>query len=139
MSSGSLEFLLSLPLCVHTLLNLPSKDGNYPLMEAVEAVRNNRVDCAVLLLASAAGARIMVPVNYFEYHTVTPTSMLHQIIYAQAYLEAGKDDAGGDGDRFPLLANVAIMLRDLLANPKRKYTWAQQVSFRVPPVQNHHW
>ena len=74
---------MSLPLCVHTLLNLPSKDGNYPLMEAVEAVRNNRVDCAVLLLASAAGARIMVPVNYFEYHTVTPTSMLHQIIYCR--------------------------------------------------------
>ena len=40
--------------------------------------------------------------------------MLHEIIYMQAYPEAGKDDAGGDVDRLPLLA---IMLRDLLMNP----------------------
>ena len=105
----SLEFFLSLPLCVHTLLNLPSKEGNYPLWVAVTKYR---VDCAVRLLA--AGARIRVPVNDFKDGTVTPDSMLHEIIYMQAYPEAGKDDAGGDVDRLPLLA---IMLRDLLMNP----------------------
>ena len=57
-----------------TLLNLPSKDGNYPLMQAVT---NNRLVCAVRL--PAAGARIMVPVNHFEDHTAAPTSMLHEI------------------------------------------------------------
>ena len=116
----SLEFFLSLPLCVHTLLNLPSKEGNYPLWVAVTKYR---VDCAVRLLA--AGARIRVPVNDFKDGTVTPDSMLHEIIYMQAYPEAGKDDAGGDVDRLPLLG---IMLPNLLTNPKRKYTWAQQVS-----------
>ena len=115
---SSLEFLLSLLFCVDALLNLPSRDGNYPLMAAVT---NNRVECAARLLA--VGARIMVPVNHFEDHTVTPTSMLHQNIYAQACPEAGRDDAGGD--RLPLLA---IILRDLLTNPKSKYSWAQQVS-----------
>ena len=114
---SSLEFLLRLPFCVHTLLNVPSRDardGNYPLMAAVT---NNRVECAARLLA--AGARIMVPVNHFEDSTVTPTSMMHQIIY---YPDAGRDDAGGD--RLPLLA---MMLWDL-TNPKTKYSWAQQVS-----------
>ena len=116
----SLEFLFILPLCVHTLLNLPSEEGNYPLWVAVT---KNRVECAERLLA--AGARIMVPVNHFENHTATPDPILHEIIYSQACPEAGRVDAGGDGDRLPLLA---IMLRDLLTNPKRKYTWAQQVS-----------
>ena len=31
----SLKILLRVPFCVHMLLNLPSKDGNYPLMAAV--------------------------------------------------------------------------------------------------------
>ena len=43
----SLEFLSSMPLCVHTLLNLPSKEGNYPLWVAVI---KNRVECAERLL-----------------------------------------------------------------------------------------
>ena len=62
--------LTSLPSCVDTLLNLPSKDGNYPLMVAFI---NNRVKCAVCL--QPAVAHIMVPVNHFEDSTVASTSM----------------------------------------------------------------
>ena len=65
----------------------------------------------------------MVLVNHFEDHTVQPTSMLHEIISAQAYPEAGRDDV--KGDRLSLLS---IMLRNLLLNPKSKYSSAQQVS-----------
>ena len=48
---SSLEFLFNLPSCVDTLLNLPAKDGNYPLMVAVT---NNRVECEVRLLAAGS-------------------------------------------------------------------------------------
>ena len=61
----------------------------------------------------AACARIMIPMNHFEDRTVAPTSMLHQIIYTQTYHEDSSDDAR----RLPLFA---IMLRDLLKNPKGK-------------------
>ena len=98
-----------------TLLNLPSKDGNYPLMQAVT---NDRLDCAVLLLH--AGPRIMVPVNHFEDCTVAPTSMLHEIIFSMAYLE---DGSGNAEDRLML----ATLLEDLLENPESKYSWAEQV------------
>ena len=64
-----LKFLLSLPSCVRTLLNIPSKDGNYPLMQAVT---NDDVQFAIHLVR--AGARIMVPVTHFEDRTVAPTS-----------------------------------------------------------------
>ena len=75
--------------CLDTLLNLACREGNYPL---IAAVTKNHVECAARLLA--AGAHIMVPVNHVEDSTVTPDSMLHEIIYAQAYLEAGRDVMG---------------------------------------------
>ena len=84
----------------------------------MQAVTNDRLDCAVLLLH--AGPRIMVPVNHFEDCTVAPTSMLHDIIYLQAYPEDGSDDAGGR-------LMLAILLQDLVENPKSKYSWAEQV------------
>ena len=55
----------------------------------------------------------MIPMNHFEDCTVAPTYMLHQIIYTQTYHEDSSDDAR----RLPLFA---IMLRDLLKNPKGK-------------------
>ena len=98
-----------------TLLNVLSKDGNYPLMLAVT---NDDLECAVRLLQ--AGARIMVPVNHFEDCTVAPTSMLHEIIYSLAYLENG----GGDAEDRLMLATL---FEDLLENSESKYSWAEQV------------
>ena len=72
----------------------------------------------------AAGARIMVPVNHFEDRTVSPTSMLHVIIYSLAYPKAGRDEAQAYQQSFNLLD---LMLSDL-TNSHGKYTWAQQVS-----------
>ena len=73
-------------------------------IQLMAAVTNNRVESVARLLT--AGACSMVPVNHFE-----DCSVMHQIIYVQAYLEDGSVDAKG---RLPLLA---IMLRDLLKNP----------------------
>ena len=111
----SLKYLLSLPFCVRKLLNVLSKDGNYPLRQAVT---NDDLQCAVRLLQ--AGARIMVPVNHFEDCTVAPTSMLHEIIYSLAHLEDGGRNAE---DRLML----ATLLEDLLENPESKYCWAEQM------------
>ena len=91
----------------------------------MEAITNNHIECAVRLLV--AGARIMVPMNHFEDCTVTSTSMLHQIIYAQAYLEDMRDTTHHVSDNAGRLL-LTIMLLDLLDNPKRKYSWAQQES-----------
>ena len=99
-----------------TLLNVPSKDGNYPLMQAVT---NDDLECAVRLLQ--AGARITVPVNQFENRTVALTSMLHEIIYSLTYLE----DGGGDAEDRLMLAT---QLEDLFENPESKYSWVEQVS-----------
>ena len=66
----------------------------------------------------------MVPVTHFEDHTVSPTSMLHEIIYSLAYPKAGRNEAQAYQRSFALLV---VMLGDL-TKPHGKYTWAQQVS-----------
>ena len=71
-----------------------------------------------------ACARSMVPVTHFEDHTVSPTSMLHEIIYSLAYPKAGRNEAQAYQRSFALLV---VMLGDL-TKPHGKYTWAQQVS-----------
>ena len=68
----------------------------------------------------------MVPVNHFEENTMAhwhPT-LLHQVIYAQAFL-AHKRDTNHSSDIAARL--LAIIHQDLVYNPKSKYSWAQQV------------
>ena len=129
----SLNFLLHYPSYVEKLLNRPSKFGNYPLMNAV---LNNNVDCVEALLA--VGARIMVPVNDFESGNVTPTSMLHEIIYTQAYPD-GSTQKMEEEDLFneqmgyttssQITGRILTMILDhLIHNSGNMYSWADQVS-----------
>ena len=97
-----LKFLLNPPFCVDTLLNLPGLPRmelelgwTCPFMEAVTVVQKISVECAAAVGLLAAGARIMVPVKNFEDSTVSPTSMLHQIIYAQGYPADTRDTIHG--------------------------------------------
>ena len=104
------------------LLNVLSKDGNYPLMQAVT---NDNLECAARLLQ--AGARIMVPVNHFEDSTVAPTSMLHEIIYSLAYLEDGAS-GGNAEDRLELATLLEVSFRILRASTAGLNKWASSCS-----------
>ena len=104
------------------LLNVLSKDGNYPLMQAVT---NDNLECAARLLQ--AGARIMVPVNHFEDRTVAPTSMLHEIIYSLAYLEDGAS-GGNAEDRLELATLLEVSFRILRASTAGLNKWASSCS-----------
>ena len=120
-SVSSLEFLLNQPSCVDALLNLPSKTGNYPLMEAVT---NNSVYFVMRLLD--AGARIMVPMNRFEDDRVVPFPMLHLLVHALAN-PAGNTVLQRANEQRQTARILAIILKDLSDPTNEKYSWVHQV------------
>ena len=117
----SLKFLLDEPSCVDKLLNLQSKTGNYPLMEAVT---NNRVYFVKRLLEK--GARIMVPMNRFEDGLVVPPSMLHLIVAALANPDGNTAQQRND-ERTHTALILTNILNDLSDPTNTKYSWVQQV------------
>ena len=77
----------------------------------------------------------MVPVNHFKDITVAHNSMLHQITCDQAYPVDRLDTYHCSDNTGRLLA---IILRDLLDNPKSKYKKLGSTGCH-PPIQNHLW